>query len=176
MIRPPHQLVLFLIVSLSLSSLASGQRRKKDSRAKIGDVPTVDFCDLTVRPERYVGKLVRVKASLVSWWESSYLYNVKCESSERKIHDALDCSGDAECEELGKHVHQVINRQQRPDKDEYAFRAYVTLVGKLVGPSEMGFGHLNWAKFEFRIRKVEAAAPMPSDIPYAKETEGSSSR
>lgn len=169
MIRPPHQLIVFMIVGLSLSSLASGQRPEKDSGAKVGDVPTVDFCDLTVHPERYVGKLVRVMASIVSWWESSYLYNVKCESSERKIHDALDCAGDAECELLGKNIYGVINHQQRPDKDQLASRAYVTLVGKLVGPSERGFGHLNWAKFEFRIKNVEAAAPMPSGIPYAKE-------
>ncbi len=169
MIRLSRQFVLFLIVSLSLSSLAFGQGRKKSSRSNVANVPTVDFCALTVHPERYVGKLIRVKASLVSWWESSYLYNVKCESGERKIHDALDCSGEKECEELSKRVYGVINRQQRPDKNEYASRAYVTLVGRLVGPSEIGFGHLNWAKFQFRIRKVEAATPMPARIPYADE-------
>ena len=47
MIRPPHQLVVFLIVGLSLSSFASGQKLKKDPGTKVGDVPTVDFCDLS---------------------------------------------------------------------------------------------------------------------------------
>jgi hypothetical protein len=174
--RSPHLFILTLVVSFLIPSLVVGQGQKKSTRAEFAGVPTADFCDLTVHPERYVGKLVRVGASYVSWWESSYLYNVRCESDERKVHDALDCAGGRGCERLGGRVYGLINRRQRPDKNDYAFRAYVTLVGRLVGPSEVGFGHLNWAKYEFKIRKVEAAAPMPSDIPYADEKEGGSSQ
>jgi hypothetical protein len=179
MAKSVRRFTLLLIIGLFCSSLISAQSvqtRSRSSRIESANIATVDFCDLTVHPELYVGKLVRVKASLVSWWESSYLYNVNCEDSERKIQNALDCSGERKCRRLGKQVYGLIERHQRPDKNNYAFRSYVTLIGRLVGPSEVGFGHLNWSKFEFRIRKAEAALPMPSEVPYASEKEGGSSQ
>ena len=176
-------LLLIISVFFSYSVLAQTNRKtkKKSPSAKsvasqTDSIPTVDFCDLTVHPELYAGKLVRVKASIVSWWESSYLYNVKCETAEQKIHDGLDCDGEKECARLGKEVYGVINKNQRADKNKSAFRAYVTLIGRLSNPSESGFGHLNTFKFEFGIKKIEAASPMPADIPYAKEKENTSSQ
>ena len=93
----------------------------------------------------------------------------ECETDERKIHDAVDCSGDEECARIGKAVYGYINARQRADSHNYAYRAYVTIVGRLIGPSETGFGHLSGFKFEFRIRKVESALPMPRRIPYRND-------
>ena len=145
-----HRFLLLTIINLLASVSLFSQVQKQP-------IPTVNFCDLTVHPARYAGKLVRVKASFVSWWESSYLYNVACENKDKKIHDALDCSGDEQCERLGKEVYGYINHRQRADSHNYAYRAYVTIVGRLIGPSEEGFGPLNGFLFEFRIRKVEFA-------------------
>jgi hypothetical protein len=167
--RTSRKTLLLLLISLVWCASFFGQTRKRaNARRTVDPVPTVDFCDLTVHPERYSDKLVRVKASFVSWWESSYLYNVRCETAEKKIHDALDCSGDEDCEHLGKEVYGYINPRERADSHNYARRAYVIIIGRLIGPCETGFGHLNGFKFEFRIRKVEAASPMPRNIPYAK--------
>ncbi len=159
----------FIIVNLLFCSLSMGQQSRRPKRNSIPPaqkIPPINFCDLTVHPERYVGKLVRVKASIVSWWESSYLYHVRCETAEKKIHNGLDCSGEEECQRIGKEAYGYIERRQQPDSDNYAFRAYVTLIGRLEGPSEVGYGHLNSFKFEFKIRQVETASPMPSKIPY----------
>jgi hypothetical protein len=167
--RTSGKTLLVLLISLVCCASLFGQTRKRSNpQGTVYRVPTVDFCDLTIHPERYTEKLVRVKASLVSWWESSYLYNVRCETAEKKIHNALNCSGDEDCQRLGKEVYGYINPRERADSHGYASRAYVTIIGRLIGPSEAGFGHLNGFKFEFRIRKVEAASPMPRNIPYAK--------
>ena len=161
-----QKFTLLLIISLFFSCFAAAQtarnRKKKNSSVKSAATQTaaiedVDFCDLTINPKLHAGKLVRVKGSIFSWWESSYLYNVKCETKDQKIHDGLDCSGKKECASLGKKVYGVINKNQLADKNEYAFRAYVTLIGRLSEPNEIGFGHLNSFKFEFRIKKVESS-------------------
>lgn len=146
-----------LIVALLVYNAPVAQPRTQSKSGGTNSVPTVNFCDLTVHPERYAGKLVRVKATIISWWESSYLYNVKCETTEKKIHDGVDCSNDADCERIGREAYDIINRAQQTDSDGYVYRANLTIVGRLVGPSTTGFGHLNGFKFEFRIRTVESA-------------------
>ena len=178
-----QKFIVLLIIGIVFSGFALSQTKRKNKKASVKTsavqtdlIPTVDFCDLTIHPKLYAGKLVRVDASIVSWWESSYLYNVKCETSKQKIHDGLDCPNEKECKNTSKEVYGIVEKNQRADKDNYAFRAYVTLVGRLDGPSDVGFGHLNGFKFEFRIKKVEAASPMPADVPYAEDKEDDSSK
>ena len=174
-----QKFTVLLIAGTFFSGFALAQTNRKTKKApgkvtvKTNSIPTVDFCDLTIHPKLYAGKLVRVKASIVSWWESSYLYNADCETSKQKIHNSLDCSNEKECENTGKEVYDIIEKNQRADKNNYAFRAYITIIGRLAGPSNVGFGHLNSFKFEFRIKKVEFASPMPADIPYAENKEDS---
>src|SRR5262249_7930594 len=152
-------IIALMVINIAASLIKAGGQSKEQ-------IPTVPFCDLTEHPEKYAGKMVRIKASYVSWWESSYIYHLDCEDAEHKIHDGLDCSEETECRELSKKVYGYINKHQRLDKNNYASRAYVILIGRLEGPSEIGYGHLNGFKFEFRIREVESAKPMPSDLPY----------
>ena len=173
--------LVIISIFFSYSALAKTIGRNEKISAKsvavqTDSIPTVDFCDLTIHPKLYVGKLIRVKGSTVSWWESSYLYNVKCETKDQKIHDSLDCSGKKVCVILSRKVYGVINKNQLADKNEYAFRVYVTLIGRLSEPNEIGFGHLDSFKFEFRIKEVEATSPMPADIPYAEEKEDAPSK
>jgi hypothetical protein len=85
---PRRALTVFALCLVLCGSLF-GQTRRRLRASQADLVPTVDFCDLTVHPERYTGKLVRVSASLVSWWESSYLYNVRCETDEKKFITVL---------------------------------------------------------------------------------------
>ena len=183
-----QKFTVLLVIGIIFSGSVLAQTKRKNKKtsvksvsAKTESILTVDFCDLTIHPKLYAGKLLRVDASIVSWWESSYLYNVKCETSKQKIHDGLDCSKEKECESkecesIGKEVYGIIEKNQLADKNNYAFRAYVTLIGRLDGPSDIGFGHLNGFKFEFRIKKVEVASPMPADIPYAKDKGDDSSK
>jgi hypothetical protein len=150
-----RQIMFVLLVTLVASSSAQPQKFPTASRL----ASTVDFCDLTIHPKLYVGKLIRVNATYIWWWESSYLYNSQCETDEKKIHNGLDCSGDTECERLSKEVYDHF-QYERENVIGPAYRSHVTLVGRLVGPSKRGFGHLNHFKFEFRIREVESASPV----------------
>jgi len=153
--------LLFLFVALgwSLASHAVGAHQNNKEQ-----IPTVPFCDLTEHPEKYAGQVVRIQASYVSWWESSYLYNLGCDNEKHEIHNGLACSEEKECLELFKRIYGHIEKYQRPDQKTSASRAYVTVIGRLEGPSEVGYGHLNTFKFEFKIMSVESASPMPSKL------------
>jgi hypothetical protein len=150
----------WLIVATLFCVHSVGQTPKAKSPTPTPEsIPTVDFCDLTAHPKRYSRKLVRIKATYVWWWESSYLYSSECETDDKKIHNGLDCSGDAKCERLSKEVYDHF-KYERENVIGPAYRSVVTLVGRLVGPNKRGFGHLNSFKFEFRIREVESASKV----------------
>src|SRR5258705_12955141 len=90
-----RKLLVALLLSVFLSGSAPGAQKASVSRSK--EIATVEFCDLTKHPERYLNKLVRLKANYIVWWESSYLYSDSCRKGEHSIHDALDCSGGGSC-------------------------------------------------------------------------------
>jgi len=121
----------------------------------------VGFCELTKHPDRYLNKLVQIDASYVSWWESSYLYHIECENDEQKLHAGVDCANDKECKQIGAEIYGMIKKNQRPDKDNFAFFSDIRITGRLVGPGS--YGHLGSFRYEFRIRNVEKAAPMSKD-------------
>jgi hypothetical protein len=151
-----HFLAFAPLVCLSLLS----QTPATKTLSTAAEIETVDFCDLTVHPKLYVGKLVRVKASYVWWWESSYLYNTQCKTDQREIHNGLDCSGDLECQRLSKEIYDYFDKSEVPHVLGFVYKSDVTIVGRLAGPKRSGFGHLGSFKFEFRIRKVESASPV----------------
>jgi len=156
------KLVAILTVALIMALPAQAQNSQGNKQDVA--VPTVNFCDFTIHPERYAGKLVRVKATLVSWWESSYLYSPACEIDAKKIHDGLDCSGQRDCDQVGEAVRREIERVGKPA--EYnSYKATLFWVGRLIGPSRIGFGHLNGFKFEFRIRSAEGQSETTTTAP-----------
>jgi hypothetical protein len=77
--------VAILVVIAMITLTAHGQTSPRREPRIASAIPTVNFCDFTVHPRRYAGKLVRVKATLVGWWESSYLYSPGCETDEKKF-------------------------------------------------------------------------------------------
>jgi hypothetical protein len=154
------RIIIFVgMLALGCISLFAQSPNSKPTSQISDSIPTVDFCDLTVHPKLYVGKLVRVNATFIWWWESSYLYNSRCETDQKKIHDGLDCSRDAECERLSKEVYDHF-KHERENVIGPAYRSDVTIGGRLVGPRKSGFGHLGSFKFEFKIRNVESASPV----------------
>jgi hypothetical protein len=152
-------LVAFLSFEMLLvpASVAGGDSSKHANLQQAGrKIRTVSFCELTRHPERYVGRQVRINSSYVVWWESSFLYNLKCNNDESKIWPEFNCS-DRKCYEL-------VQKQLRRAKDQFAARADVSLVGTLKGPG--GFGHLDHFRYMFLINEVESASPIPDDTPW----------
>ena len=143
---------LLLLIVLAVGA-TQGQTRSHGKRIGVA-IPTVNFCDFTVHPKRYAGKLVRVKATLVVWWESSYLYSPDCETDKKKIHNGLDCSRKRNCERIGGAVNHAIETVGKPAKYD-SYTSDLVLIGRLIGPSRIGFGHLNGFKYEFRIRSAK---------------------
>jgi len=166
-----------LLLSLLLSGAALGSQHKSSSSSS-NRVTTVEFCDLTEHPERYVNKLVRVKANYIVWWESSYLYSDSCQKGEHSIHNALDCPGGGsctdcnrlplECEKIGKQISKALEPYMRDSGDRYhtmtAYRVSAIYIGRLVGPGK--YGHLDSFRYEFRIRRVEKAMAIPDNVPW----------
>src|SRR5215471_1494616 len=58
---------------------------------------TVAFCELVKHPESYENRLVRVRASYVSNFESSMLYDLRCDSRENHVDLIPDCSSEESC-------------------------------------------------------------------------------
>lgn len=129
-------------------------------------IPTVRFCELTTHPERYLNKLVRTKASHLSWWESSYLYSESCKDGDHKVSNAPDCPEDDEAclkrfSLQWKKLKPYLRVKQNSTHTTRRVKAVFT--GRLLGPGE--FGHLGSFKYEFRIRTVERVVPIPKSVP-----------
>jgi hypothetical protein len=159
--------------------LTYGQAQKPRSAPDSAvEVPTVDFCELTKRPKRYVNKVVRVRANYIGWWESSYLYSDSCNQAKYKIHNALDCPGDGvcldctpgdnTCKELYEEVWGALAPHMRGSGKRYetfaAHRVSAVFIGHLIGPG--GYGHLNGFRYEFRIKSVEQPTAIPDSAPW----------
>lgn len=165
------KLVAIPILALVMTLPAHGQNSQRNKQGVA--VPTVNFCDFTIHPKRYAGKRVRVKATLVAWWESSYLYSPTCETDAKKIHNALDCSGQRDCKRVGDAARREIERVGKPGEYD-SYKATLILVGRLVGPSRIGFGHLNGFKFEFRIRSARGPSNPAQSLsaPHMSDSKG----
>jgi hypothetical protein len=70
--------VLFLV--LAGSSLAWAE----DSDSTAQETETVNFCDLTKYPDRYVGKTIQVSATYASDLESAIFFDDSCKKSESR--------------------------------------------------------------------------------------------
>jgi hypothetical protein len=142
-----------LVVIVTIVVAAAAPNKPKPSSR----IPTVKFCELTTRPEKYLNKLVRTEASFVVWWESSYLYSDSCKGKDHELSNAPDCSDtDKKCLNRFSLEWKKLDRHIRSQKNG-ASRVKAVFVGRLVGPGE--FGHLGSFKYEFRIRSVERVSP-----------------
>lgn len=159
-------LILVLLAGVQPNTAVANQAKKKQRTKATVKLPTVSFCDLTDHPERYLNRVVRVRASYIAWWESSYLYSDSCRDDEHKIHDATDCENpsDKECWKRADKIRSALSPKMRPDKDNFAQRVSAVFVGRLKGPG--AFGHLGAFRYEFRIMRVEKAELIHESAPW----------
>lgn len=154
---------LILLVLLTGAFVAYGQSNRPKSSA----IQTVQFCELTTNPEKYVNKIVRTEASYIVWWESSYLYGENCIDDMHKIHNAADCDeNDEKCLQTFSRQWKKLTPHMRSKvtKIQTTSRVKAFLVGRLVGSGE--YGHLSSFQYEFRIRKVEKVTPIPKSVSW----------
>ena len=157
-------LTALFLVALAASTTNSRQQIS-GSKPATKKIPTASFCDLTNHPKRYLNRVVRVRASYIAWWESSYLYSDSCRDDKHKIHDAPDCQeSDDECRKRTDSIWAALSPKMRPDKNNFAQRVSAVFIGKLNGPG--AFGHLGAFRYEFRIVRVEKAESIPDNVPW----------
>ena len=127
----------------------------------MGDVITVDYCDLLRKPELYEQRLVRVQAVYRYGYEWSELYCPNCLTEDRTWVDF-----DESFESCTKpEVAQKIS-----DNGFKGRTVSVLFVGKFQG-SGSGYGHMNAYRSSFLVGCVERAkillndSPVPSEMP-----------
>lgn len=157
------KLLCSTLVFLAIASGGATARTPKPSAR----IPTVKFCDLASRPQKYLNRLVRTEASYVTWWESSYLYSSSCKDDEHKITNAPDCEeSDEKCLARfalqWKKLKPYLRSKEKSKKNPARVKA--VFIGRLFGPGE--FGHLGSFKYEFRIKAVERASAIPRNISW----------
>src|SRR5262249_27113173 len=113
-------------------------------RAKISDdippEPRVKFCELMRYPGRYMGKLVKVRATWVYGFEWSYLHCLGCEGRVWLDTSKLD----EQSERTVKHT----------PKDAAIVNVDVEGIFEAGG----GFGHMNGYKYQLRAHTI--ASPV----------------
>ena len=156
---------MFVILSaLLMGTIVSYGQTKLQKQAEI---QTVEFCELTSNPEKYINKIIRTEASYIVWWESSFLYGENCVDEAHKIHNAADCDeNDGKCLRAFTLQWKKLGPQMRSKTTEIqtTSRVKAVFVGRLVGPGE--YGHLSSFRYEFRIQQIEKVTAISNSVSW----------
>jgi len=73
--------------------------------SQTSDIPTVSFCELINSQDKYKNKIVRVRATYITSFEWTALYDLKCADKNKKPEDkyirpTLDCEVEKTCKAL----------------------------------------------------------------------------
>jgi hypothetical protein len=140
---------VFIILIAALCVLAMGSCH---SRTREITPPEVDLCTLKLKPHEFSSKLVRVKAYIHRDPENFSIYDVRCNKDS-----FVWAEYDVPIDEKQRSMLRDALCQTRPcPRGE----ARVLVTGRLEGPSEAGYGHLNDYRFKFIITQIHEASPV----------------
>ena len=105
-------------------------------------VPTVDFCEIVRRPQRFFNLTVRIKAKWVAGDEFSYLNDDRCPSTA--TNDIAVRFVDGQDEAIRINVSKIMSH-------EYGSRAWITAVGTLRNPGK----YYGYFRYRFEILRFE---------------------
>ncbi|HEX4949657.1 MAG TPA: hypothetical protein VFZ34_23475, partial [Blastocatellia bacterium] len=78
---------------------------------------------------------------------------------EKTIPVTIDCDDDTACRDRSDKIYKVIEKAKLASSNTKSVD--LTLIGRLKGPNESGYGHLNKSKYLFLIQEIEAVAGLP---------------
>lgn len=116
---------------------------------------TVPYCDLVNNEARYTGKLVRVKATVLTWLDGTTLYDPECGS--QGLEPVLDCKDKEACSAMRKAM------ETKMDYDGDVGRVKAVLIGRLVVPPNTPGGK---PRAKFMIQTIEQATPISREVPW----------
>lgn len=153
--------ILWLPLFLSIGQLGVGYSKGKvkplqNLSPKQDDIITVSYCNLVKNPVRYAGKLVRVKAIVLTWLDGASLYDAGC--VKEGLEPVLDC-GDEECSVMRKML------DKETDYDGDVGRVEAVLIGRLVMPLDAS----TKSRSKFIIKRIDQATRISRDVPWPSE-------
>jgi hypothetical protein len=121
----------------------------------------VVFCELVKQAETYENKLVRMRASFISNFESNVLYDVDCYDKDTQVESILDCPTESLCKE----IQETLGKSLKGDPFS-GMRADLVMVGRLrivKVPSEGA--RKRGISLTFGVTQIETTIPMPPQNP-----------
>lgn len=127
-------------------------------KSVVENAPAIAFCELVRSAERYDSLVVRTNAVFYVDRENETLYDPDCDTEDTHAWVDFDPS----------YIHSDNNLKQtlieliRPKPNMPERRARVFIVGRLAGPKNGPYGHLNGYQFNFSIIRLEKAEAFPT--------------
>jgi hypothetical protein len=156
--------ILWLPALLAIGQVViggEGKAKPTQSRSsKQGEIITVSYCDLVKNQSTYADKLVRVKATVLTWLDGTSLYDSRC--SCEGIEPVFVCNDDEECSVMRKAM------DQKTDFNGDVGRVEADLIGRLVVPLDTSTGK---SRSKFMIKTIEQVTQISRDVPWLGDTE-----
>ena len=137
--------VLYLII---LGMFVALEATAQTSVAPLSKIENVKYCEMMQAPDSYIGKDVRISATLKNLIAESIL-TANCAGKQTAVAIGLL---DEFLESLREELYKGMASEQTPE-------ARVVVVGRLLGPrrpdGEYNYGHYGWSKYQFQIHKFE---------------------
>ena len=163
----------FILCLLTFSSILLAAQTPEQN----GEIATVSLCELTAHPERYHGKVVRVRGTYRTAFEAAIFENRQCE--DKRVW--VDFSGAVE-ERTDPRVlrrwSRAFRESEQPRCDNAivysAFSADVTFIARFYGikPSTKvlgrtytsGYGHLNAYDYELTVLEIDRVGRVTEHV------------
>ena len=143
------------IVLLGIGDCAEEVNLWQSVSAKQDEIVAVSYCDLVKNQVKYGGKLVRVKATVLTWQDGTSLYDAGCE--HEGVEPILDCDNPEECFAMRKTL------EAKADNNGYVERVEAVLVGRFIGPLNTSKGEHH---SQLKIKTIEDAKQISRDVPW----------
>ena len=114
--------------------------------------PEVDLCTLKSKPSEFSNRPVHVRAYIHRDPENFSIYDPRC-NNDTFVWAEYDVSTDEKNRSM---LRDALCQTSPCPRGE----ARVLVTGRLEGPSENGYGHLNDYHFKFVITEVNEASPV----------------
>jgi len=152
---------LFLVAMLTFSAvLGMGQELTTDLR----QIPTVGFCELVKNPNRYDKQVVRTTAIYVAYYHGTYIYDPGCKTAAANV--------DAEFEVISRFkTSSLVERRlqellSHSEKNGRSGRARVTIVARFNNWNGVGYGHLDYSRFQVVVMLIENAKSVSGRVAW----------
>ena len=147
--------VILLIAQIQTAGGGGGTAHSLIDQQLQKEVTTVDYCELSRNQAKYAGQLIRVRAVMLAFWDSTSLYDSRCQKDG--LEPVLDCKDDDECSGMRKTLERDMDYDGDGGRVEAVFTGSLMLPAKTASPK---------SRARFMIKGVEQTKRIPKDTPW----------